>query len=170
MRNICIGVLCCLALFAGKLPAQTLKFGHIDFQQVLQAMPEKVAADSALRKLTTELQAELTKMQKDLTDKSKEYLVQQGSLTEAIRASKEDELNSMNQRVQNFPQQAQANIQKEEARLMQPVYEKIRKAISDVAKEKGLLYVFEVNSLLYHSDQSIDLLVPVKAKLGIKLE
>lgn len=168
MRNIFSVVMFCLVLFAGELSAQTLKFGHIDFQQAIQAMPEKAAADKELAKLTTDLQAELTKMQKDLTDKSKEYIAQQSTLTEAVRASKEDELNSMNQRVRNFPQQAQDNISKEEAKLMQPIYEKIRKAISDVAKEKGLLYVFEVNSLLYHSDQSLDILPLVKAKLGIK--
>jgi outer membrane protein len=95
-------------------------------------------------------------------------LAQQKSLTDAVRASKEDELNSMNQRVQNFPQQAQDNISKEQARLMQPITEKVRKAITDVAKAQGLLYVFEVNGLLYHSDQSIDIAAPVKAKLGIK--
>lgn len=168
MRNIFRGILLSLALFAGSLSAQTLKFGHIDFQQVLQTMPERAVAEKTLTKLGTDLQAELTKMQADLADKSKAYMAQQSTLTDAVRATKEDELNSLNQRVQKFPQQAQDNISKEEARLMQPVYEKLRKAISDVAKEQGLLYVFDINTVLYHSEQSIDLIAPVKAKLGIK--
>jgi outer membrane protein len=168
MKNIFSGIMICLAVFAGDLSAQTLKFGHIDSQQIFQAMPERVEAEKTLTKLSTDLQTELNKMQADLTAKSKDYLAQQKSLTDAVRASKEDELNSMNQRVQNFPQQAQDNISKEQARLMQPITEKVRKAITDVAKAQGLLYVFEVNGLLYHSDQSIDIAAPVKAKLGIK--
>jgi outer membrane protein len=168
MKNIFSGLMLFLALFAGSLTAQTLKFGHIDFQQVLQAMPERAEAEKSLTKLGTDLQTELNKMQADLTAKSKEYLALQGTLTDAVRATKEDELNSMNQRVRNFPQQAQDNISKEEARLMQPLVEKLRKAIADVAKEKSLLYVFDVNSVYYHSEQSVDLAAPVKAKLGIK--
>jgi outer membrane protein len=168
MRNFFRGILLSLALFAGSLSAQTLKFGHIEFQQVLQAMPERAEAEKTLTKLGTDLQTELTKMQADLADKSKAYMAQQSTMTDAVRATKEDELNSLNQRVQKFPQQAQDNMSKEEARLMQPVYEKLRKAISDVAKEQGLLYVFDINSVLYHSEQSIDLIAPVKAKLKIK--
>lgn len=168
MRNIFSAIMLCLALFAGGISAQTLKFGHIDFQQVFQAMPEEAEADNSLTKLSTDLQTELNKMQADLTAKSKEYLALQGTLTDAVRAAKEDELNSMNQRVRNFPQQAQENLSKEEARLKQPIIEKLNKAIADVAKEKGLLYVSDVNTFLYRSEQSIDILAPVKAKLGIK--
>jgi outer membrane protein len=168
MKNIFSGIMLCLALFAGSVSAQTLKFGHIDFQQVLQALPERAEAEKSLTKLGTDLQTELNKMQADLTAKSKEYLAAQSTLTDAVRATKEDELNSMNQRVRNFPQQAQDNISKEEARLMQPLVEKVRKAIADVAKAQGLIYVFDVNSLLYHSEQSVDILPMVKAKLGIK--
>jgi outer membrane protein len=168
MRNIFSGITLCLALFAGGISAQTFKFGHIDYQQAYQAMPEKAEADKALTKLSADLQTELNKMQADLTAKSKEYLASQGTLTDAVRTAKEIEVNSMNQRVRNFPQQAQDNISKEEARLMQPIIEKLRKAIADVAKEQGLLYVFDVNSVLYRSEQSIDIIAPVKAKLGIK--
>jgi len=168
MKNILIGAISYLALIPGIISAQTLKFGHIDFQMVLLKMPEKISADSALSKMTAEFQTELTKMQKNLTDKSKEYMSQQNTLTDAVRASKEAELNSLNRIVQNFPQQAQENISKEETRLIQPVVEKLRKTISDVAKERGLLYVFDINNLIYHSEQSIDITDPVKAKLGIK--
>lgn len=168
MKNIICGLVLCMTMVAGSLSAQTLKFGHIDSQKILQAMPERSEVEKSLTKLSTDLQAELTKMQNDLTEKSKDYLAKQNTMTDAVRATKEDELNSLNQRVRNFPQQAQDNISKEETRLMQPILDKVRKAISDVAKEQGLVYVFEVNSVLYHSDQSLDIMDRVKTKLGIK--
>ncbi len=168
MKKIVSLLLICLILSISELSAQALKFGHIDFQQVLQTMPERMDAEKALTKLAADLQTEMTKIQKELTDKSKEFIAQQNTLTGAVRVAKEDEINSLNQRVQNFPQKAQENISSEEARRMQPIVEKLNKAIADVAKEKGLLYVFDIKSVLYHSDQSIDISAPVKVKLGIK--
>lgn len=168
MRNIFRGILFVALLFAGGLSAQTLKFGHIEFQQVFQAMPEKDAAQKAVDKVQTELENQLAAMQKELSDKGKEYVAQQKTLSDAVRASKEDEINSIQQRIQNFSQTAQENLQKEQAKQFQPVLDKAKKAIADVAKEQGLIYVFEVNGLLYHSDQSIDLLPLVKKKLGLK--
>jgi outer membrane protein len=168
MRNISRVILFSIILFAGGLSAQTMKFGHIDFQQLLQLMPERDVAQKAFAKVQSEMEAQLATMQKELQDKGKEYLAQQKTLTEAVRTTKEDELQSLQQRIQTFQQQAQENLQKEESKQYQPIIEKARKAIADVGKEQGLMYVFEVNQVLYHADQSIDLLPLVKTKLGIK--
>ena len=168
MKNLSRVVLFCMFLFAGGMSAQTLKFGHIDVQQLLQAMPEREVAQKAYAKVGADLQAQLATMQKDLTEKSKEYMAQLKTLSEPVRTAKEAEIQSLNQRIQNFQQQAQDNLQKEEAKLFQPVMDKARKAIADVGKEQGMLYVFDVNGLLYHSEKSIELLPLVKVKLGIK--
>jgi outer membrane protein len=168
MRNFSGIMLFTFLLFAGSLSAQTLKFGHIDSQQLLLVMPERDAAQKAITKVQTDLEAQLATMQKELNDKGKEYAAQQKTLTDAIRTTKEEELQSINQRIQTFQQQASDNLQKEEAKQMQPVVDKAKKAISDVGKELGLIYIFEVNGVLYHSEQSIDLLPLVKTKLGIK--
>jgi outer membrane protein len=54
--------------------------------------------------------------------------------------------------------------------LIQPVMEKARKAIEAVAKEKGLLYVFDMSqgNPVYASEESLDILPLVKARLGLK--
>lgn len=171
MRNFFRVILFSSLLFTGGLSAQTLKFGHIDFQQLLQLMPERETAQKAMTKVQTDLENQLTTMQKELQDKSKEYAAGMKTMTDAIRATKEDELQSINQRIQTFQAQAQEQLQKEQEKLFQPIIEKARKAISDVGKEQGLVYIFEANNnnaVLYHGDQSIDLLPLVKTKLGIK--
>ena len=168
MRSIFRGILFCLVLFAGGVSAQALKFGHIDMKDLLQVMPERDVAQKAYAKVGVDMEAELTAMQKDLTEKSKAYMAQLKTLTDAIRTIKEQEIQSLNQRIQTFQQQAQESLQKEDAKLFQPIMDKARKAIADVGKEQGLLYVFEVNGLLYHSEQSLDLFSLVKKKLGIK--
>jgi outer membrane protein len=155
-------------LFSGAVSAQSAKFGHIDLQQLISLMPEKDAAEKNLQKVETDLQNQSNTMQKEYTDKLKAYQDQQKTFTDAIKQTKEEELQSIAQRIQNFQQQAQQNMQNEQTKLFQPIFEKARKTISDVGKEQGLVYIFDVNSTLYHSDQSVDILPLVKAKLGIK--
>ena len=169
MRNFLKVIVFCSILFTGGLSAQTLKFGHIDFSQVLAAMPEREAAATALEKVQADLESKLQAMQKEYSEKGKEYvaLAQSKDANEALVKAKQDEVQSIQERIQTFQQTAQESLQKEQTKLMQPVIEKARKAITEVAKEQGLIYVFETNGVLYHSDQSIDLTSAVKAKLGI---
>jgi outer membrane protein len=170
MRNFSRVIFFSLLLFAGSLSAQTIKVGHINFQQLLQFMPERDAAQKAMTKIQTEYENQNTTLQKDYAEKLKEYQTQdqQKTLSDAARIAKEGELQSLASRIQTFQQTASENLQKEQDKQFQPIIDKARKAISDVAKEQGLLYVFDVNVPLYYSDQSIDILALVKTKLGIK--
>jgi outer membrane protein len=53
---------------------------------------------------------------------------------------------------------------------MQPVMEKARGAIDEVAREHGLIYVFDISqgNPIYTSEESLDMLPLVKAKLGVQ--
>ena len=160
----------CLLFFVGALSAQTLKFGHIDFQQLLAVMPEKKAAQGAFDKVQADLESTLQAMQKEYQKKGQEYvaLTETKDANEALVKAKQDEVQSLQARIQTFQQTAQESLQKEETKQFQPVIEKARKAITDAAKEQGLIYVFEANQVLYRSEQSIDITPFVKTKLGIK--
>ena len=160
-----------LVFFGANASAQAVKFGHVDMQQLIQGMPDFELAQKSLAKMQADLESQLGVMQKEYQTKGQEYvaLVKQGNVTDAIRQAKEADIQSLQERITTFQQQASDNLQKENGKQMQPVVEKARKAISDVAKEKGLIYVFDsANAVLYFdASQSVDLLPDVKAKLGI---
>ena len=61
---------------------------------------------------------------------------------------------------------ANEDMQERKENRYAPLIEKARKAINDVAKEKGYLYVLEASGLL--TADGPDLLDDVKTKLGIK--
>jgi len=172
MRHFLSVITFSLLLFVGaSASAQTLKFGHIDFQGLISTMPEREVAQKAMAKMQTDLESQLAVMQKEYQTKGQEYvtLVKQPNVTDAIRQAKEADIQSLQERITTFQQQAQDNLQKEESKQFQPVVEKARKAIGEVAKEQGMLYVFEVNSVLYfNTAQSTDMMPLVKAKLGLK--
>ncbi|MCX7986919.1 MAG: OmpH family outer membrane protein [Bacteroidales bacterium] len=154
------------ALFA----QQTLKIGHINTQELLQAMPETDSAQLKLEKMQKELQSQLEVMQVELNNKYQDYLSKRDTYSELVRQTKEDELQNIQQRIQQFAQNADQDLQKKRADLYRPILDKANKAIEAVAKENGFTYILDLSSgvVLFHSDSSLDILPLVKAKLKLK--
>jgi len=168
MKSIFKICLVAIMLFsAGVVKAQTLKFAHIDSQALIQAMPEMGAAQKTLETQAKGLEDQLASMQKEFQDKLAEYTQKADSLTDIVRQAKEEDLQNLQQRIQTFNQSAQQKIQQKQAELMQPILKKANDLIDVVAKEQGVIYVFDSNAVLYKSNESIDLLPLVKAKMGI---
>lgn len=156
-----------MLLSAGMVKAQTLKFAHIDSEALIQAMPETAAAQKTLQTQAKGLEDQLASMQKEFQTKLAEYTQKADSLTDIVRSAKEEDLQNLQQRIQTFNQSAQQKLQQKQAELMQPIFDKANQTIETVAKEQGVIYVFDTNAVLYKSNQSIDLLPLVKTKLGI---
>ncbi len=156
-----------LLLVASLSSAQELKFGHINVQQLIAALPEKQAADKAIQAEAKVLQDRRTIMQEEAERKFKEYLSQRESMPELVRATMEKEIQDIQQRLENYDMLAQQNLNKKQQDMYQPILEKIQKAIDEVGLEKGLVYIFDVSSqvVLYHSTASLDCEPLVKAKL-----
>lgn len=150
--------------------AQDLKFGHIDSGALLQQMPEREQARVQLEKYAKQLQDQMSAMQSEFETKYQQYLEQADSLPQVLREAKESELSGIQQRFQAFQQTAQQDLSNKEAELLQPVIDKAKKAIDDVAAENGFIYVFDLSTgaVLFTSDQSVDLLPLVLKKLGIQ--
>ena len=147
--------------------AQELKFGHINVQQLIVGLPEKVAADNAIQAEAKVLQDRRTIMQEEAEKKYREYLEQRETLPELVRATMEREIQDIQQRLENFDTLAQQNLNKKQQDMYQPILEKIQKAIDAVGQEKGLIYIFDISTqvVLYHSTASLDCEALVKAKL-----
>ena len=159
------------ALFAGvAVNGQELKFGHIDVQKLISEIPEKIAAEKTLQDEAKKLEDQLKVMGYDLEKKYTEYMTQRDSLPDLIRATKEKEIQDADQRIKNYQQMAQQSIGQKEQQLLQPIIEKVQKAIDAVGAENNLIYIFDISSqvVLFHSDKSVDAAPLVKAKMGIK--
>jgi outer membrane protein len=152
--------------------AQNLKFGHINSDELIQAMPEFDSANANLDKFRKELINALELMQVELNNKSEAYQKDQKNLTEIVRQTKEQELMDMNNRIQQFQASAQQQLQEKQTSLFQPIMAKIDKAIKDIGKENGFVYIFTVgqgSTLVYFDETKSTNVMPLaKAKLGLK--
>lgn len=158
-----------LILTAQEGIAQSLKTGHINRDDIIMAMPDY---DSAMKKYNAygqELTNALELMQVEYNNKLDQYVKDSKNLTDLVKANKEQELGDMQNRINNFQQQAQVQLQDKQAELLNPIVEKATNAINAVAKEGGYVYIYDVRTLVYvDTVKSTDLGPLVKAKLGIK--
>jgi outer membrane protein len=156
-------------VLAGKVAvAQNLKFGHIDSTELIQSMPEFDSAQVKLENLRKDLVNHLDMMSAEFNGKYDEYIKNSKNLSEIVRQIKEQELNDMNRRIQDFQSAVQTQLQEKQAEFFQPVYEKAEKAIKDSGKENGFMYIFDTSQggLLYFNEGlSTDVTKLVRAKL-----
>lgn len=149
--------------------AQGLKFGHINSQELLQQLPDRAAAQSEIEVYAQKLETQQKSMETELNTKYEEYLSQRDSYTELIKATKEKELQQIQQQITTFNQVAMQDLQQKEADLIKPIIDKVQKAIDEVGKENGFTYIFDLSNrtVVYHSQESVDIAPLVKKKLGI---
>jgi len=170
MKKGLIFIVLLVAGMALQVKAQTLKFGHLDIQQLIMVMPERATALTTLEKEAAELEAMLGTMQEELQKMFQDYTAKRETMSDLVRQAKEEDIQMKQQRIETFRSQADQQLQTKQQGLMKPIFDKADKAIADVAKEQGLMYVFDVSSrvVLYQSPQSVDVLPLVKKKLGIE--
>ena len=151
--------------------AKTLKFGHIDVNQVFMTMPEYHNIEKMLEEEVSKLEMQFTLMREELQKLEDDYVRNMSNLTPQERQNKEMEYVEMERKVQEFYLNAQTSMQQRSSELQMPVIEKLLKAIEEVGEEEGFLYIFqnspEVRLTLYYSSQSIDVAPMVKKKLGL---
>ena len=171
MKKFALVVL--MAFFTVALSAQSVKFGHINTSELVSLMADTDSARVQLQAYQKELIDEMETMQTEYNNKVNTYQQKQATWTAAIKESKEAEIIEMQQRLQQFQQTAQQDLAQLEQRLYAPIFDKAKNAVAKIAKEKGLMFVFEISSnpvVYYNEAQSMDLLPLAKAALGVPAE
>ena len=97
-----------------------------------------------------------------------EYQANEATYTDLVKQDKVTEITGLEQRIQSFQQNAQQALQSKEQELLEPILQKARQAIEDVASEGGYTYIFDksVGSILYVKE-SENILDKVKKKLKL---
>lgn len=155
-----------LLLSASSLFAQ--KFGRINSQEILLAMPESKEMETNMQAFVKDLQDNLETITVEFNQKYLDFQKNFETYSDSVRQLKQKELQELQNRREEFEQIAQQDIQKKQQELMTPIIEKAKAAIDKVAKENGYLVIFETNSLASFDEAALTDLAPqVRAELGI---
>lgn len=146
--------------------ANAQKIAHLSLDSLISLMPETKVAKEAAQNYLKGIDAESIAMQSELESKYKDYLEKEATMSDLLKKTKQDDLNQLQRRIEDFKQQAQQDYQRKTAELTAPIMDKAKKGIEAVAKEGGYKYVLDtsVGSVLY-SEPSDDVLMAVKKKL-----
>lgn len=137
-----------------------LKIGYTNAEYILSNMPEAKEIEAELKDYETQLTAQLESKSRDFETKLAEYQRTAENMIPEVRADKERELQGLQQSIQKFQQDAQTSLGRKQGELLQPAFDKIQKAIDEVAKANGYTHVFNsgqpevgLNILLYARDE-----------------
>lgn len=168
MKRILKATLIVAILFSLSFNAEAQKFGYVNSGEILQSMPAVKQADANLEALQKQLQKKgqgmLEKLQKDYL--ATQQKVERGELSPQEQQTEGQKLEKRQAEIATFEQDMMKQLEDKRTGLLKPIYDKINKAIADVAKEGGYQMIFEQGVLLYQ-DPSFDISSKVRAKLGM---
>ena len=163
-------IICAICAICGFTTANAQgKFGHVNTQEVIQAMPEYSKAKTEIDALQQQYEADLKSMQDELQKKGEAFDKEQATLPDNIKQRRQQELQDMYTKIQQSYQDNQQALAKASQEKMAAIQSKVLEAIKSVGQTGGFVYIMEDNSLPYISTTlSTDVTAQVKAKLGLK--
>lgn len=148
---------------------KSVKIGHINSNELLAAMPERDGVQKEIEDYAAQLTTTMDAMRKEYETKVADFQSKQDVMTDIIRDNKIKEITDLEKRITEFQKTAQADLQKKEEKLLQPIIDKAKQAIDDVAKENNYTYILDSSlGVVLYSIDSDDILPLVKKKLGIQ--
>lgn len=141
------------------------KFGKVNTQTIMQALPDVAKANVELEALQKQKDNELKAMQEEFQRKADEYQKGASTMNATAKQQKETELQGLQQKIQQAYQDGQQELQKKSNELMQPIVAKVRAAIDAVGKAGNYTYIFEEGAAIYTGSNVLDVTKEVQSKI-----
>jgi outer membrane protein len=170
MKNLIrVALVSACFLFIGSFARAQSKVGYINFDALVAQLPEAKTVKTQIETYQKQFLDQLTIMNTELQAKAKDFQTNGATMTDAVRTSKQAELQDMNKRMQDYQNNARDQVEAKSNELIKPLSDKVKAAVTAVAKEKGYNYVFNTAQVQFIvSPDTDDLTEAVKAKLGLK--
>jgi len=154
--------------FAQTTPQMSVAF--VNSNELLEAFPEKAQATQQLLTLSENYKKELELMQNEYNKKYSDYITYQSSMAENIKLRRMQELTELENRIQQFMELAQKDIENQEKALLEPLKQKISNAIRSVGIERNYTVIYDLAypCIAFVSPSAVDANHYVKQKLGIR--
>jgi outer membrane protein len=146
--------------------AQT-KTAHINYSQLILSLPETKTADSLLKNLTLNFQMELNRLESEYKVKVEKYQKEEKNLADATKQLRANELKDAESTYTKFKEAAKKEIASKDKALFEPIFDKAKKVVTEVATSKGYDYVIDSGKGQYvYMNPKDDLMELVKKKIG----
>lgn len=148
--------------------AQTPKFGHLNSQEIMAAMPEFIKARGEIEAMAKQYENDLKAMQDELQRKADEYDKTKSTMNETKQKETENSLIELNQKIQQAYQDNSQAMQKAQQEKMTPITTKLVDAIKAVGKAGNYVYIMDITSGIPYINETLskDVTAEVNAELA----
>lgn len=162
-----------ISLVGGTAFSQVLpqvSVAYVNTTELLDQMPEKEQATQQLLTLSENYEKELKLMESEYNKKYSDYITYQASLSENIKLRRMQELTELENKMGEFMELAQKDIETQEKGLLEPLKKKINEAIHAVGTERGYTVVYDLANpgIAFVSPNAVNANPLVKLKLSIR--
>lgn len=146
------------------------KFGHFNSAEVIQAMPEYTTAQNEVQAKAKTYEDELKRMQDELRTKMEDYEKNQATLVDAVKQRREQELQDLNTRLQEYYTNSQQDLSQLQSEKLRAIQEKLVKVVEEVGQAGGYVYIMDTSAGIPYISKTLstDLTSQIKSKLGLK--
>lgn len=129
------------------------KVGYVNSTKIFSEIPEAADAQKKLEAIAKPVQDEIEKREKEIDNKLNEYKQKEALMNDAAKRTAQQEIYDMDQKLREYKLQKNEELGKQQDKIINPIKEKILKAIEAVAKAEKYTFVFDqtenVRVLLY---------------------
>jgi outer membrane protein len=147
------------------------KTGYVNLEKIYKQMPEAIKAQSDLDAIVSEWRQTIDDMTQDYQQRLQQYQQRADTMTQEELQAAQQELFQQEQEIMQYRQkkfsQPDGELYQKQEELMGPVNKKIKDAISQVAEEQGMDFVFDKSGdvILLHANKEYDITFKVLDKL-----
>ena len=160
-----MGLALSVTLPAGKAQVQQ-KIAIVDIRRAIEESTEGKQSIGGLKAEAERKQKELLTKQDELKKLEEDFLKQQSVLQPAAAQKKREELQQKVMQLQEALQRAQQDIGQKEAKVLQPLQEKVLRAIDGIARRDNFQMVLRSDVLLWPQQSPMDITIEVIRKVN----
>lgn len=144
------------------------KFGVINTQTLMEAMPEMKEVQTQIEASGKKYEDEFKALQDEFQKKYTEIQNMEETTPQTIKDRRIQEIQELQQKIEQFRATATQDLQRQQEQLMSPIQQKVMTAIQAVGDEGGYTMIFENQMPVYVGKDAVDVTSLVKTKLGIQ--
>lgn len=153
--------------------ASAQRLAYVDTEYILKHIPEYTKAQKQLDDLSTKWQAEVDKQYEEIEKLYQGYQNDQVLLNEDMRRRREDEIVNKEKEVKELQRQKfgfEGDLYKERVKLIQPIEDRVSKAVQELAKSENLDMILDKGSevAILFANPDLDKSNDIITKLGFK--
>ena len=146
------------------------KFGYVNSEEIVQLMPEYAKAQKEVQDLEKMYADEFNNLRTELEKKGTEFeKMQKDSVPENILKSRYEQLMQLQERMQQYRQEASEGLQKAQQERLMAIHKTLMDALNAIGREGGYVCIFDLAAGMPYVSTTLceDVAAKVKAKLGI---